>query len=125
FVGSVACRRGTPGALQAYVARIQEVTITGADAGVGALYTSGPVPCDQAVIIPATPTRFYAAEVLGFDDGAGGSYDPANARWSASCGRGSGLLGDAGLDPYRPTISVRGLTVEMRGCTSFFGGAPG
>jgi hypothetical protein len=126
FVGSVPCRRGTPGTLQSYVARIQEVRITGADAGLTTSYTSGPVPCDQAVIIPTTPARFYAAEVLGFDDSvADGEYDAASARWSATCGRGTGFIGDAGLDPYRPTISVRGLTVSMRGCTSFFGGPPG
>jgi hypothetical protein len=34
-------------------------------------------------------------------------------------------LPDAGLDPHRPTLSQRGLTVAMRGCTSFFGGRDG
>lgn len=129
FIGSVPCQKNTPGALQTYVVRIQEVAITGVDAGsaVIAPYTSGAVPCDQAVVVPGVAGRFYAAEVLGFDDSVSDDTDRTadNARWTATCGRGNALIGDAGLDPYRPTFSLRGLTVAMRGCTSFFGGAAG
>lgn len=131
FVGAVPCRRDQgalqTGALQTYVARIQEVTVTGADGGSATPFTSGAVPCDQAVVIPAAAARYYAAEVYGFDDSvAPAERTPENARWTASCGRGSALAGDAGdIDPYRPTISLRGITVPMRGCTTFFGGIEG
>ena len=128
FIGSVPCQKNAPGALQTYVVSFREVAITGADAGVVVAppYTSGAVPCDQAVIIPGFPGRFYAAEVLGFDGSVSDAERTAeNARWTATCGRGNGVIGDAGLDPYRPTLSVRGLTVAMRGCTSFFGGSAG
>jgi hypothetical protein len=126
FTGSVPCRRDTPGALQSYVVRIHEVRATGADGGSSTVFTSGVVPCDQGVVVPTVPARWYAAEVFGHDDSvAEAERSPANARWTATCGRGSALLGDAGLDPYRPTLAQRGLTVQMRGCTSFFGGDAG
>lgn len=126
FVGSVPCRKDTPGALRAYVARIHEVSGTGADGGSSVVFTSGAVPCDQAVLVPTTATRFYAAEVFGYDDSVSDAeLAPGNARWTATCGRGNAYATDAGLDPYRPTFSQRGLTVPMRGCTSFFGGSEG
>jgi hypothetical protein len=125
FVGSVPCRKDTPGALRAYVAQIHEVTSSGADGGSATVFTSGPVPCDQAVMVPATATRFYAAEVFGYDDSVpDAELSRDNARWTATCGRGN-AFSDAGLDPYRPTFSQRGFTVPMRGCTSFFGGDEG
>jgi hypothetical protein len=126
FVGSVPCRRDTPGALRAYVTQIHEVTPGGADGGSATVFTSGVVPCDQAVMVPAVASRFYAAAVFGYDDSVSDAeISPANARWTATCGRGNAFNVDAGLDPYRPTFAQRGLTVAMRGCTSFFGGGDG
>lgn len=126
FIGSVPCRKDTPGALRAYVAQIHEVTGGGADGGSSTVFTSGAVPCDQAVMVPAAATRFYAAEVYGYDDSVSDAeMTRSNARWTATCGRGNAFNGDAGLDPYRPTFSQRGFTVPMRGCTSFFGGGDG
>jgi hypothetical protein len=126
FVGSVPCRKDTPGALRAYVAQIHEVTPGGADGGSATVFTSGAVPCDQAVMVPAVPTRWYAAAVFGYDDTVSDAeLSPNNARWTATCGRGTAFNGDAGLDPYRPTLAQRGLTVPMRSCTSFFGGGDG
>jgi hypothetical protein len=127
FVGSVPCRKDTPGALQTYVATILEVTSAGADAGFTTSFTSGAVPCDQAVMVPSVAGRWYAAEVYGFDGTVSDAERaPRNARWTASCGRGNAFpRGDAGLDPYRPTLAQRGFTVPMRSCTSFFGGGDG
>jgi hypothetical protein len=127
FVGSVPCQKGTPGALQSYVVRLQLLTRpTEADAGATTAFTSGPVPCDQAVVFPAIPAQFYAAEIRGFDraltEAEALVVDP---RWTAFCGKGRPTIGDAGLDPYRPTYALRGVTVAMRGCTSFDGSSPG
>jgi hypothetical protein len=125
FIGSVPCRRGTSGALQFYSVRLQALD-SRSDAGVVDAFTTGAVPCDQAVMFPSTAGRSYIAEIRGFDrvvtDAEVESVPP---RWTASCGRGSESVPDAGLDPYRPTVSVRGLTVPMRGCTTFLEIAPG
>jgi hypothetical protein len=84
------------------------------------------VPCDQAVVVPGAPGRWFGADIYGYDDSTlGAELTPGNARWTATCGRGNAFAGDAGLDPYRPTLSQRGFTVAMRGCTSFFGGSDG
>jgi hypothetical protein len=126
FVGSVPCRKDAPGALRAYVAQIHEVTPGGSDGGSPLVFTTGAVPCDQAVMLPATAARFYGAAVFGYDDSVSDTeLTPANARWTATCGRGNAFNGDAGLDPFRPTLAQRGFTVPMRGCTSFFGGGEG
>ncbi|HWO09206.1 MAG TPA: hypothetical protein VNN80_06990 [Polyangiaceae bacterium] len=125
FVGSVPCRKGVAGALQSYVAVVQQVTVNyPADAGYDTAYSTGPVPCDQAVMFPAVAGRLYGAEVYGFDhDVTADEATPAAARWSALCGRGRSVYEptDGGLDPYRPTLSQRGFTVPLRGCTSFLG----
>lgn len=123
FVGSVPCQRGTPGALQSYVVRLQQLTRpTEVDAGLTTAFTSGLIPCDQAVVFPTAAAQFYGAEIRGFDravtEAEAQIPDP---RWTATCGRGRPTIGDAGLDPYRPTYSLRGVTVAMRGCTSFDG----
>lgn len=123
FVGSVPCQKGTPGALQSYVVRLQEQTPNVAgDAGLTTAFTSGPVPCDQAVLFPVVAERFYGAEIRGFDRAVTEAEVDATApRWTATCGRGRITTLDAGLDPYRPTPGQRGTTVAMRGCTSFDG----
>jgi hypothetical protein len=123
FVGSVPCQKGTPGALQSYVVRLQELDRPfEEDAGVTTAFTSGPVPCDQAVLFPSSATRFYRAEIQGFDRAVTETeVQTVEPRWTASCGRGRPTVADAGLDPYRPTLSLRGVTVAMRGCTSFDG----
>ncbi len=127
FVGGVPCLKGTPGALQAYVVRLQEVSGTGGlDGGLVNADTSVAAPCDQAVVYPALPLRAYGAEIHGFDR----AVVPAdlvapNGRWVATCGHGSAEVPDGGVDPYRPTVAQLGLTVPIRGCTSFFGGAAG
>jgi hypothetical protein len=126
FVGSVGCERGVNGGLQSYIARLQEVDPNAApDAGFTTLYTTGAVPCDEAVIFPALAGRLYGGEIYGFDTAAATEADIGSARWSAVCGRGQpgDAPGDAGLDPYRPTLSELGATVPLRGCTSFSGGA--
>jgi hypothetical protein len=130
FVGSVGCGRGVPGALHSYIARLQEfVPNAPPDAGFAPLYTSAAVACDQGVIFPAIAGRRYGAEIYGFDIDEPTEADLGAARWTAVCGRGqpSNVQGDAGLDPYRPTLSERGATVPLRGCTTFSGepaGAP-
>ena len=130
FVGSVGCGRGVPGALHTYIARLQEVLPNAApDAGFAPLYTTAAVVCDQAVIFPAIAGRLYGAEIYGFDIDAPTEADLGDARWTAVCGRGrpGDVPGDAGLDPFRPTLSARGATVPLRGCTTFSGepaGAP-
>jgi hypothetical protein len=125
FVGDVVCQKGTPGALQTYAVQFQEITgDVATDAGLTPIFASGAVPCDQAVLIPSVAGRYYAAELRGFDrvvSDAEAATLPG--RWTASCGQGGAAL-DAGLDPYRSTLSLRGLTVPMRGCTSFLDGAP-
>jgi hypothetical protein len=130
FLGSVACGRGVPGALQTYIARLQEFLPSAPpDAGFAPLYTTAAVACDQAVIFPAIAGRLYGAEIYGFDIDEPTEADIGNARWTAVCGRGrpNDEPSDAGLDPYRPTLSERGATVPLRGCTTFSGepaGAP-
>jgi hypothetical protein len=125
FVGSVPCRQGAAGALQSYVAVLQQVTPgVPADAGVSTAFTTEPVPCDQAVMFPAVSGRFYGAEIYGFDhELAVGEASPGAARWSAVCGRGRSPYepSDAGLDPYRPTVAQSGFTIPLRGCTTFDG----
>jgi hypothetical protein len=123
FVGSVPCQKGTSGALQSYVVRLQELDRPfELDGGLTTAFTSGPVPCDQAVLFPTSATRFYGAEIRGFDRAVNETdVETVAARWTATCGRGRPTVGDAGLDPYRPTLSLRGVTVAMRGCTSFDG----
>src|SRR5688500_20022834 len=66
FVGSVPCQKGTPGALQSYVVRLQVLTRPAeADAGLTTAFTSGPAPGDQAVVVPAVPPQCHAAEIRG------------------------------------------------------------
>lgn len=127
FVGSVPCRKGAPGALQAYVVRLQAVSgASGLDGGLINAETAIAAPCDQAVVFPAVPLRAYAAEVHGFDRAvAPADVDAPSGRWVATCGHGSSEVPDGGVDPYRPTVAQRGLTVPIRGCTSFFFGAQG
>jgi hypothetical protein len=127
FVGSVTCRKGTAGALQSYAVRLQQFTgETETDAGVSTVFTSGVIPCDQAVMFPGVAGSFYAAEIRGFDRAVSeAEVETLPGRWTATCGRGSEGVPDAGLDPFRPTLSLRGATVPMRGCTSFFDGALG
>ncbi len=129
FVGFVPCLRGTPGALHTYVASFQRVEEDGQlvdamDGGAEAVLTSGPVSCDRGLSFPSLATRFYAAEIQGFDrDITAAEVGTVEPRWSATCGRGTASP-DAGLDPLRPTRSVRGSTVPMRGCTSFSDALP-
>lgn len=130
FVGSVRCGRGVPGALHTYIARLQEFLPNAApDAGFAPLYTTAAVVCDESVIFPAIAGRRYGAEIYGFDIDEPTEADLDDARWTAVCGRGrpSDVPSDAGLDPFRPTLSERGATVPLRGCTAFSGepaGAP-
>jgi hypothetical protein len=127
FIGSVECGRGVDGALQSYIARLQELSAGAApDAGFTTTLTTTAVPCDQAVLFPAIAGRRYGAEIYGFDTEAPTEADLGRARWTSVCGRGSSEPVDAGLDPYRPTLSERGVTVFLRGCTPFSGepGAP-
>ena len=124
FIGSVACERGVNGALQTYAALLQELpfnSTSAPDAGFTTVYSTGPVPCDQAVIFPAIAGRQYGAEIYGFDRALTGDVDLSTARWSALCGRGrpSTVFSDAGLDPYRPTVAGRSVTTPLRGCMSF------
>lgn len=124
FVGSVGCGRGVPGALHTYIARLQEFLPNAPpDAGFAPLYTTAAVVCDESVIFPAIAGRRYGAEIYGFDIDAPTEADLGAARWTAVCGRGrpSNVPSDAGLDPYRPTLSERGATVPLRGCTTFSG----
>jgi hypothetical protein len=130
FVGSVPCRRGTPGALQEYMVRFQELDRAApADAGFSTAFTSGAAACDQAVMFTPVAGVFYGAEIYGFDRPLTESdlRVPNLARWRATCGRGQppitagGVISvpDAGLDPLRPTLAVRGFVIPMRGCTLF------
>jgi hypothetical protein len=124
FVGSVLCRRDTPGALHAYMVRFQEVDRNASpDAGFETAFSSGAAACDQAVLFTPVAGRFYGADIYGFDREPTESdlLVPNLARWRASCGHGSGGVGvpDGGLDPLRPTFAQRGFTVSMRGCTTF------
>ena len=124
FVGSVGCGRGVPGALHTYIARLQEFLPNAApDAGFAPLYTTAAVVCDESVIFPAIAGRRYGAEIYGFDIDEPTEADLGDARWTAVCGRGrpSNEPSDAGLDPFRPTLSERGATVSLRGCTAFSG----
>lgn len=122
FRGNVPCQKGAEGALQSYVVRFEQVLPSGqyqADAGLLRV-TSGPVPCDQAVVLSVvTAGNAYAADIYGFDTPV---TDPApalaNARWTASCGHGDGTP-DAGA--AAPTYAVYGATVFMGGCTTFSG----
>jgi hypothetical protein len=129
FVGSVLCKRNTPGALHAYMVRFQEVDRNASpDAGYETAFSSGAAACDQAVMFTPIAGRFYGAEIYGFDrePTASDLVVPNLARWRASCGHGSGGEGvpDGGLDPLRPTFAQRGFTVPMRGCTTFDDVAP-
>jgi hypothetical protein len=127
FIGSVPCLKGAPGALQTYVVRLQEVSnASGLDGGLINAETAVAAPCDQAVVFPALPLRGYGAVIHGFDRPvlASDLADP-DGRWVATCGHGSSDVPDGGLDPYRPTVGQRGVTVPILGCTSFFAGAPG
>jgi hypothetical protein len=127
FIGSVPCLKGAPGALQTYVVRLQEVSnASGRDGGLIDAEAAVAAPCDQAVVFPALPLRGYGAVIHGFDRPVLASDLVApSGRWVATCGHGSSDVPDGGLDPYRPTVSQRGFTVPIRGCTSFFAGAPG
>lgn len=121
FVGDVPCVRDSPGGLQHYVVQLQELPLAGAPADAGpAISVSPPTPCDRAVVFPAIPGRAYAAEISGFDVPAS-EVASAMPRWLATCGRGSGVPADAGIDPFEPTIAVGGATVPLRGCTTFAG----
>jgi hypothetical protein len=127
FVGSVPCLKGTPGALQAYVVRLQQVSDpAGVDGGLIDAEAAVAAPCDQGVVFPALPLRGYGAVIHGFDRPVVASDLIApDGRWVATCGHGGSDVPDGGVDPYRPTVSQRGFTVPIRGCTSFFAGAPG
>jgi hypothetical protein len=130
FVGSVLCKRNTPGALHAYMVRFQEIDRNASpDAGFETAFSSGSAACDQAVMFTPIAGRFYGAEVYGFDRELTESdlVVPNLARWRATCGHGSSGEGvpDGGLDPLRPTFAQRGFTVPMRGCTTFDDVAPG
>jgi hypothetical protein len=127
FVGGVPCQKGTPGALQSYAVRLQQVTgDIDRDGGLTTVFSSGAVPCDQAVLFPAVAGRSYSAEIRGFDRAVNDAeVDALPGRWSATCGRGSESAPDAGFDPYRPTLSLRGVTVPIRRCTTFLDGAAG
>ena len=123
FRGNVPCAKGAPGALQVYVAHFEEVSESALqpDAGLRRV-TSDPVPCDRAVVLDdVLPGIAYVADVYGFDRAVTES-EPAleQARWTASCGRGSGTSApDAGLGG--PTRAVYGALVAMTGCTTFSG----
>jgi hypothetical protein len=127
FTGNVVCEKGAPGALQAYVVRLETLLGSEVDAGLETAFTSGPVPCDQAVLFATIGGRMYSAEVFGFDTAVPATGDVSLARWTSVCGRGraSRAVSDAGLDPLRPTLSLRGATVPLRGCTPFGGDADG
>jgi hypothetical protein len=125
FLGSTACQSGADGALRSYVARVQEL---GVDAGFTTVFTTEVVPCSQSVLFPVTPGRLYGAEIYGFaGDAAEAAPDLNSAGWTAVCGRGAPILfpADGGLDPYRPTVAIRGVTQQLRGCTLFSDGEPG
>ena len=125
FVGGVPCQRDVAGALQTYIALLQDMNPNAPpDASVTTAYSTGPVPCDQAVLFPAVAGRLYGAEIYGFDSDTPSEEDLGSARWSALCGRGRPSFepSDAGLDPYRPTVATRGFTVPLRGCQTFSGG---
>ncbi|HEU4581674.1 MAG TPA: hypothetical protein VFS67_25635 [Polyangiaceae bacterium] len=123
FLGNVPCQKGAAGALQSYVARFEQAPFGPyqADAGVLRL-TSGPVPCDQAVVLNNNVVLAgfaYVADIYGFDTPPGETAPPlSSARWTASCGRGGGTA-DAGAAV--PTYAVYGQTVLMGGCTTFSG----
>jgi hypothetical protein len=128
FEGDVICEKGSPGALQAYVVRLEQLRGFEVDAGLDTAFTSGPIPCDQAVVFPTVANRLYSAEVYGFDVPVSATnVDLSQARWTAVCGRGRSnrFVSDAGLDPLRPTYALQGATVPMRGCTVFGGDASG
>ena len=125
FLGSTACQSGADGALRSYVARVQEL---GQDAGFTTVFTTDVVPCNQSVMFPVTPGRLYGAEIYGFASvPAEAEPDLSLAGWTAVCGRGAPILFpvDGGLDPYRPTVAIRGVTMQMRGCTLFSDAEPG
>jgi hypothetical protein len=128
FTGNVICEKGTPNALQSYVVRLEALLGAEVDAGLETAFTSGPIPCDQAVVFATVGGRLYSAEVFGFDVAVPATnVDVSLARWTSVCGRGRSSLAvsDAGLDPLRPTYSFRGATVPIRGCTAFGGDANG
>ena len=120
FIGDVPCVRGAVDGLTQYVVQLREVGAD--DAGVEPT-TSPPVPCDRSVTFPAVPLRLYRADILGYDRAIEpddvGSVEP---RWTASCGHGDpNFPADAGVDPFAPTLAVRGATVALRGCAAFGG----
>lgn len=129
FVGQVPCRRGVEGGLRSYVARLYVVDpagqIIGADAGAEVVQTSPPAACDRAVMFPSVGSRWYGAEILGFDREIT-EEEAANAEplWRATCGFGAAA--NEGADPARfaPTLSRSGFTVPLRGCTVFGQGLP-
>jgi hypothetical protein len=123
FQGDVPCQKGAEGALQSYVARFEVVTRGPYQADAGLLrLTSGPVPCDQAVVLNnnvVVPGLAYVADIYGFETPPGEAAPPlSSARWTASCGRGDGTA-DAGA--AAPTYAVYGQTVLMSGCSTFSG----
>ena len=125
FLGSTACQSGADGGLRSYVARVQEL---GADAGFSTVFTTSVVPCSQSVMFPVTPGRLYGAEIYGFaSDATQAEPDLSTAGWTALCGRGAPIFFplDGGLDPYRPTVAIRGVTMQLRGCTLFSDAEPG
>jgi hypothetical protein len=64
FVGSVGCGRGVPGALQTYIARLQEfVPNAPPDAGFAPRFTTAAVACAQGVLLPPIGGRRYCAEI--------------------------------------------------------------
>jgi hypothetical protein len=128
FVGEVPCIRGAEGGLQTYVVSLRQVDAAGQgmavpDGGVSTDVVSPPVECDRAVVFPALPYLYYAATISGFDR----PVTPAEAavaapRWVAVCGQGGQGADGSSLAPTR---ALQGLTVPLRGCTSFSAGNPG
>jgi hypothetical protein len=125
FIGDVPCSRAAGDALQSYAVKLSQTDQNGqlavaADAGTATERTSPPAPCDQAIVFAVFPFAFYAAEILGFDRPAA-EVQVASAvpRWTATCGRGNGE-GEPGA--FGPTRAEQGLTVPLRGCTSFSAG---
>jgi hypothetical protein len=120
FRGNVPCSEQAVGALQMYVATFQQLRTVAGQPDAGLLrQTSAPVPCDRDVLLlNALAGQPYVADIYGFDHVVSDP-DVAEARWTASCGRGGG---DGPPDAGRggPTLPVYGATVPMTGCT-FFG----
>lgn len=120
FLGEVACLPGSAGALQAYSARVFQVS-SESDAGVPEeieLATSTPISCINAVSFQAIGGRRYVADIFGFD------VEPEDAvvpRWAASCGRGPDGVGpaliDVGSNQFGATRADLNTTVPIVGCT--------